>query len=52
MVMDYRMREAIENLPDLITDQGDGREFFARIHVTQDMRALFRRGSGGSPRSP
>lgn len=30
MVMDYRMPDAIENLSDLIDDQGDGREFFAR----------------------
>jgi hypothetical protein len=35
MVQDYRMTEAIENLSDLIHDQGDGTEFFARNHITQ-----------------
>ena len=44
MVMDYRMPDAIENLSDLIADQGDGREFFARNYVTQGMEALFREG--------
>ena len=44
MVMDYRMPDAIENLSDLIDDQGDGRDFFARNYVTQGMEALFREG--------
>ena len=44
MVNDYRMTEAIENLSDLIHDEGDGREFFARNYVTQGMDALFREG--------
>ena len=44
MVHDYRMTEAIENLSDLITSQGDGREFFARNHITQGMATLFREG--------
>jgi hypothetical protein len=42
MVHDYRMTEAIENLSDLITDQGNGSDFFARNHITQGMDALFR----------
>lgn len=44
MVNDYRMTEAIENLSDLITDEGDGRAFFARNYVTAGMDALFREG--------
>jgi hypothetical protein len=44
MVHDYRMTEAIENLSDLIGDQGDGSEFFARNYVTQGMETLFREG--------
>ena len=44
MVHDYRMTEAIENLSDLITDQGNGSDFFARNHITQGMDALFREG--------
>jgi hypothetical protein len=33
MVHDYRMTEAIENLSDLIGDQGDGSELFARNYT-------------------
>ncbi|MEA1048511.1 anti-phage-associated DUF499 domain-containing protein [Lamprobacter modestohalophilus] len=44
IVYDYRMTEAIENLSDLITDQGDGRTFFARNYITQGMADLFREG--------
>jgi len=44
IVTDYRMTEAIENLSDLIHDEGDGREFFARNYVTQGMDALFHEG--------
>lgn len=44
MVNDYRMTEAIENLSDLITDEGDGRAFFARNYITAGMEALFREG--------
>ena len=43
-VRDYRMPDAIENLADLISDEGDGREFFSRNHVTQGMAQLFREG--------
>ncbi|MCG6868407.1 MAG: AAA family ATPase, partial [Gammaproteobacteria bacterium] len=42
MVHDYRMTEAIENLSDLINEEGSGEEFFARNYVTQGMDALFR----------
>ncbi len=42
MVHDYRMTEAIENLSDLINDEGGGAEFFARNYITQGMDALFR----------
>ena len=38
------MTEAIENLSDLIGDEGDGTEFFARNYVTQGMDTLFREG--------
>jgi hypothetical protein len=44
MVHDYRMSEAIENLSDLISDQEDGSEFFARNYLTQGMETLFREG--------
>ncbi|EIC21648.1 anti-phage-associated DUF499 domain-containing protein [Thiorhodovibrio frisius] len=44
MVHDYRMTEAIENLSDLISDEGDGRAFFSRNYVTQGMEELFREG--------
>ena len=44
MVHDYRMSEAIENLSDLIKEEGNGEEFFARNYVTQGMEALFREG--------
>jgi len=44
MVQDYRMTEAIENLSDLISGEGDGGEFFARNFVTQGMDLLFREG--------
>lgn len=44
IVRDYRMAQAIENLADLINDEGDGREFFARNYVTQGMEQLFREG--------
>ncbi len=44
MVHDYRMTEAIENLSDLISGEGDGAEFFARNYVTQGMDTLFREG--------
>lgn len=44
MVTDYRMTEAIENLSDLIADEGDGAEFFERNYVTQGMSELFREG--------
>jgi len=44
LVHDYRMSEAIENLAALIADVDDGREFFARNHITQGMDTLFREG--------
>lgn len=44
IIRDYRMSQAIENLADLITDAGDGQEFFARNYVTQGMDQLFREG--------
>lgn len=44
IIRDYRMSQAIENLADLIKDQGDGREFFARNYITQGMEQLFREG--------
>jgi len=38
------MSQGIENLADLINDEGDGREFFARNFVTHGMEQLFREG--------
>lgn len=44
VIHDYRMSQGIENLADLIRDEGDGREFFARNYVTHGMSQLFREG--------
>lgn len=44
IIRDYRMSQAIENLADLIKDEGDGQEFFARNFITQGMEQLFREG--------
>ena len=44
IIQDYRMSQGIENLADLINDEGDGREFFARNFVTHGMEQLFREG--------
>jgi hypothetical protein len=38
------MSQAIENLADLINDEGNGQEFFARNYITQGMEQLFREG--------
>ena len=44
VIRDYRMAEGIENLADLIADNGDGRDFFARNYVTHGMEQLFKEG--------
>ena len=44
VINDYRMAEGIENLADLISDNGDGREFFSRNFVTHGMEQLFKEG--------
>ncbi|HFZ2222869.1 AAA family ATPase [Pseudomonas aeruginosa] len=44
IIRDYRMSQGIENLSDLINDEGDGREFFSRNFVTHGMDQLFREG--------
>jgi len=44
IVHEYQMSEAIENLSELVTDEGDGRLFFSRNHVTNGMGQLFREG--------
>ncbi|MDY0134159.1 MAG: DUF499 domain-containing protein [Atribacterota bacterium] len=44
VITNYRMSEGIENLSDLIHDEGDGREFFTRNFVTTGMEQLFREG--------
>ncbi|MEO1017030.1 MAG: anti-phage-associated DUF499 domain-containing protein [Pseudomonadota bacterium] len=44
VIKDYRMTEGIENLADLIDDNGDGRGFFARNFVTRGMEQLFKEG--------
>jgi len=44
VIQDYRMSQGIENLADLITDAGDGGDFFSRNFVTHGMEQLFREG--------
>ena len=44
VISDYRMSQGVENLSDLITDEGDGREFFSRNFVTKGMEQLFKEG--------
>lgn len=44
VIQDYRMSAGIENLADLIKDQGDGRDFFSRNFITHGMEQLFREG--------
>lgn len=44
VIRDYRMAQGIENLADLIQDEGDGRSFFARNYITHGMEQLFREG--------
>jgi predicted AAA+ superfamily ATPase len=44
IIRDYRMSQGIENLADLINDEGDGSEFFSRNFVTHGMDQLFREG--------
>ena len=44
VIQDYRMSQGIENLAELITDAGDGRDFFSRNFVTHGMEQLFREG--------
>ncbi|WP_422139948.1 anti-phage-associated DUF499 domain-containing protein [Endozoicomonas sp. ALC020] len=44
IIQDYRMSQGIENLADLINDEGDGKEFFSRNFVTHGMGQLFREG--------
>ncbi|QCP47927.1 DUF499 domain-containing protein [Trinickia violacea] len=44
IIRDYRMSQGIENLAELIKDEGDGSEFFSRNFVTHGMDQLFREG--------
>lgn len=44
VIRDYRMSQGIENLADLIHDEGDGRKFFSRNYVTHGMNQLFHEG--------
>ena len=44
VIRDYRMSAGVENLAELILDEGDGREFFSRNYVTHGMEQLFREG--------
>lgn len=44
IVRDYRMSKGVENLAQLINNEGDGREFFERNYVTHGMEQLFREG--------
>lgn len=44
MVWSYSITDQIENLRDLIQNESDGREFFAKNYVTNGMDELFREG--------
>lgn len=44
VIHDYRMSSGIENLADLINDEGDGKAFFSRNFITHGMEQLFREG--------
>ena len=44
VITDYRMAGGVENLSGLISDEGDGRDFFARNFMTHGMGQLFREG--------
>jgi hypothetical protein len=44
MALDYTMTDAIENLADLISDEGDGTAFFEKNYITRGMEELFREG--------
>jgi len=44
VIQNYRMSEGVENLSELINNQGDGKAFFDRNYVTQGMAQLFREG--------
>jgi hypothetical protein len=44
IIRDYRMSQGLENLADLINDEGDGRDFFARNFITHGLEQLFREG--------
>ena len=44
IIQDYRMSQGIENLADLIDDEGDGKAFFSRNFITHGMGQLFREG--------
>jgi len=40
----FRVSDGVEKLDELIRDEGDGRAFFARTHITQGMDLLLREG--------
>ncbi len=44
IIQNYRMSQGVENLASLIQEEGDGRKFFSRNHVTHGMEQLFREG--------
>lgn len=44
MALDYTMTDAIENLADLIGDEGDGAAFSEKNYITRGMKELFREG--------
>jgi hypothetical protein len=44
MALDYTMTDAIENLADLISDEGDGNAFFEKNYITRGMEELFQEG--------
>jgi hypothetical protein len=44
VIKDYKMAGGIENLTDLIDDEGDGTEFFERNYITEGMAQLFKEG--------
>ncbi|MCP4698689.1 MAG: DUF499 domain-containing protein [Gammaproteobacteria bacterium] len=44
MALTYAITDQIENLSDLIAEQSDGGEFFAKTYITEGMEQLFRQG--------
>ena len=44
MALDYAMAEQVENLLDVIKEEGDGSEFFRKNYLTRGMNSLLQTG--------